>query len=75
MKKTAYKVALTLAIGTFLLGSFLVVTLIWLPEAANEFYAKLLLTSGVVFVASTIACVFLRESQHDDKLRKDRLIN
>lgn len=75
MKKTAYSVALTLLVASFLIGTFLLIALIWFENLLGDTAGKLLITSGIVFVASGVACVFLREVKGEDRLKKENLIN
>lgn len=75
MKKTAYTIALWTLIVSFLVGTLLVIMLIWFEDVLGETTAKLFATSGVLFVASGIACIFLREAKGDDHFKKENLIN
>lgn len=75
MKHTAYSVALILLVISFLSGTLVLITLIWLEGSLGETAGKLLITSGVVFLASGITCIFLREVRSEEHLKKDSLIN
>lgn len=76
MKKSAYSIALTLLVASFLVGTVLTIMLIWFENfLGGETAGKALVTCGIVFVASGIACIFLREVKTEDTLKKNNLIN
>ncbi len=76
MKKSAYSIALALLVLSFLGGTVLTIMLIWFENfLGGETAGKALVTCGIVFVASGVACVFLREVKGEDVLKKNNLIN
>ena len=75
MKKSAYTIALALLVGSFLTGTALTIMLIWFENAFGDIAGKALVTCGILFVASGVTCIFLREVKNEDVLKKNNLIN
>lgn len=76
MKKSAYSIALAILVLSFLAGTTLTIMLLWFEDfLGGETAGKALITCGILFVASGITCIFLREVKTEDALKKNNLIN